>query len=148
MSLAFAIVVALLLGAGLSVQAGVNASLRSVLGHPLHSTIINFVVGLVLVLAYALLSGLRTPAAGQFGRAAPWMYLGGAIGAAYVTGVVVLAPRLGAATLATLVIAGQLAAALVIDHFGWLGFPTHPISPTRVAGVALVVAGVILVRRG
>ncbi len=148
MSIALAIVMALLLGAGLSVQAGVNASLRSVLGHPLHATIINFVVGLVLVLAYALLSGLRTPGAGQFGRAAPWMYLGGVIGAAYVTGVVILAPRLGAATLAALVIAGQLFAALVIDQFGWLGFPTHPVSPTRIVGAALLVAGVILVRRG
>jgi len=42
---------------------------------------------------------------------------------------------------------GQLMASLVIDHYGWLGFPTHAISLVRLTGAALVFVGVLLVVR-
>jgi transporter family-2 protein len=139
---------ALVLGAGLSIQTGVNASLRSVLGHPLHATIVSFLVGTVALLGLALATGLRPPPIATLSRASIWMYLGGIIGAIYVGGTVVLAPRLGAATLMALIVTGQLVAAVVIDHFGWLGFPAHSISLARIIGGGLLIAGVVLVRRG
>jgi transporter family-2 protein len=37
--------------------------------------------------------------------------------------------------------------ALLLDHFGALGLPREPINLGRIAGVALVFAGVVLVRR-
>ena len=148
MSTAVAILIALLLGAGLASQVGINSSLRGALGHPLHATIVNFIVGIAALFAMAAAIGLRTPPGGAFARTSPWMYAGGLIGAVYVIGTVVLAPKLGAATLMVLIVTGQLVAALVIDHFGWLGFPIHPASWQRLLGVALLVAGVILVRRG
>ena len=148
MPFSLALVIALLLGAGLAIQAGVNASLRTTLGHPLHATIVNFLVGLALVFATAAAIGLKTPPPGNFGRSSPWMYLGGVLGAAYVLGATVLAPRLGAATLMALIVTGQLITATIIDHNGWLGFAGHPITPTRVIGAVLLVGGVILVRRG
>jgi transporter family-2 protein len=52
------------------------------------------------------------------------------------------------AVLLTAGIAGQLAAALVLDHYGLLGLSQHQVTPVRVAGVALVLAGAMLVRRG
>lgn len=148
MPIALAIVIALLLGAGLSTQAGVNSSLRTALGHPLHATIVNFLVGMVVVFAAALAIGLRTPSHENFGRSSPWMYLGGVLGAIYVLGSTALAPRLGAATLMALIVTGQLVAATIIDHNGWLGFSGHPITATRIAGGVLLVAGVVLIRRG
>jgi transporter family-2 protein len=54
----------------------------------------------------------------------------------------VVATELGATSLLALALLGQLATALVIDHFGWLGLPEHPITLTRLAGVALLGAGV------
>ncbi len=143
-----AIVIALLLGAGLSTQAGVNSSLRTALGHPLHATISNFVVGLVLVFATALAIGLRTPSAEHFQRSSPWMYLGGVLGAIFVLGSTALAPRLGAATLMGLIVTGQLVAATIIDHHGWLGFEAHPATGTRLVGGLLLIVGVVLIRRG
>jgi bacterial/archaeal transporter family-2 protein len=68
------------------------------------------------------------------------------MGAFYVVGSIVAAPRLGAVTLVALILAGQAVASLVVDHFGWVGFAEHPISPGRLLGVALVAAGVALVR--
>ena len=78
---------------------------------------------------------------------AAWAWLGGAYGAVFVVAAAFAVPRLGVASTITLMIAGQLALSLVLDHFGWLGVPRQPLSLTRIAGVALVLAGVLLVRR-
>jgi transporter family-2 protein len=40
-----------------------------------------------------------------------------------------------------------LAASQLIDHYGWVGFAVHPVSPLRVLGAVLVVGGVVLVQR-
>jgi transporter family-2 protein len=55
--------------------------------------------------------------------------------------------RLGAASLLSLVVAGQMLASSVIDHFGLLGIARHPATPSRVVGALLLVAGVVLMRR-
>jgi transporter family-2 protein len=60
---------------------------------------------------------------------------------------VVLVSRLGAALLLASIVVGQLVASLLIDHYGWLGAPVHRISPARLIGAALLVAGVALIRR-
>jgi transporter family-2 protein len=71
-----------------------------------------------------------------------WAWFGGLFGAFYVAISTVVATELGATSLLALALLGQLATALVIDHFGWLGLPEHPITLTRLAGVALLGAGV------
>jgi transporter family-2 protein len=76
-----------------------------------------------------------------------WYWVGGLLGALYIAAAVVLAPRLGATTMIASVVAGQMLASLVLDHFGWVGFAEHHATPSRLAGVILVVAGVLLVRR-
>jgi transporter family-2 protein len=50
------------------------------------------------------------------------------------------------ATTIALLIAGQLAAALIVDHFGWLGVPVRPVNPYRVLGGGCLLAGVLLIR--
>ena len=57
------------------------------------------------------------------------------------------APRIGVASLITVGIAGQIAMALLLDHFGALGLTREPINVGRIAGALLVIAGVVLVRR-
>jgi transporter family-2 protein len=52
----------------------------------------------------------------------------------------------GALGLVAAGLAGQMLASLALDHFGLLGFPTHPISAGRIGGVLLITAGVALVR--
>ena len=148
MSITVAILFALLLGAALPTQVGINASLRTVLGHPLQATLISFAVGLVTIALISLGARVPVPAGSALGRASPWMYVGGVLGALYVGGTIVLAPKLGAATMTVVVVLGQLLMALVIDHFGWLGFPQQTVTPIRLLGAVLLIGGVILVRRG
>jgi transporter family-2 protein len=76
-----------------------------------------------------------------------WAWFGGLMGAFYVAISTVVASQLGTASLLGLALSGQLAMALVVDHFGWLGLPEHPITLTRLVGVALLGVGVWLVSR-
>ena len=76
-----------------------------------------------------------------------WAWFGGLLGAFYVASSTVIAAELGATTLLALALAGQLATALVIDHYGWLGMPVNPITLTRVTGVLLLGLGVWLIAR-
>ena len=139
----------LALGAGvlLPVQAGVNAQLRPDVGSPLTAALVSFLVGSVGLAVVVVV--LRFPMALRTAwMASPWWHwVGGLIGAVYVVASIVLAPRLGAATLIAAVVAGQMIASLVLDQYGLVGFPTHPISGLRVVGAALVMGGVILVQR-
>jgi transporter family-2 protein len=61
---------------------------------------------------------------------------------------IVAAPRIGVATVVVMLVAGQLAMALLLDHFGWIGLPVREISPMRLTGVALVLVGAFVFTRG
>ena len=75
-----------------------------------------------------------------------WAWPGGVFGGAFILLVILLLPSLGAATLFALVIAGQVLAAVTLDHFGALGLTPHPVSAARLAGAVLLIAGVVLIR--
>jgi bacterial/archaeal transporter family-2 protein len=106
----------------------------------------SFFVGTLVLLAAAALVFRPLPTWDRLGAAPWWVWVGGALGAFYVAASIVTAPRLGAATLIAVVVAGQALASLVVDHFGWVGFEPKHVTAGRVAGMALVAAGVALVR--
>jgi transporter family-2 protein len=76
-----------------------------------------------------------------------YAWLGGLYGATYVAVAAYAAPRIGLASLITIGIAGQIAMALWLDQAGAFGLPREPINLGRVLGAALVIGGVVLVRR-
>jgi transporter family-2 protein len=137
---------AILTGVALPVQAGVNTQLRGALGHPALAAAISFFVGTVALAAYVVAARLSIPA-GAVSRTLWWHWSGGLIGAFFIACAIILAPRLGAATLVGAVVAGQMLASLVLDHYGLVGYPQHPMNLWRLAGVALVLAGVFLIQR-
>ena len=116
-------------------------------GRPEWAALVNFVVGLVALCGWLAATRAAWPTGAAVARAPWWAWTGGLLGAFYVTAVVLLTPRLGVATTLALGVAGQMAAALVMDHFGLLGLSVRPVTPGRVAGAALLVAGVVLIRR-
>ena len=144
------LVAAILVGMGLPLQAGINAQLRLGVGHPLLAALISFVVGTVALALAMLLLRLSFPPAAALGQISWWQWTGGLIGALYIFAAVILAPRLGATTLIGAIVAGQMVASLLYDHFGVAGFPVQPVTLTRIIGVILIGAGVWLVqlRRG
>lgn len=140
-------VLVLIAGVLIAVQAPTNAMLAKAGGSPVLAALISFAVGTVALFLTWLASDNR-PAASAFGGLPWYVWIGGLYGAFFVGVAAFAAPRIGLASLVTIGISGQIAAALWLDHIGALGLPREPISFWRVAGALLVIAGVVLVRRG
>lgn len=133
-------------GALIAMQAGVNSQLVRFVGHPVIAATVSFVVGTV-ALALCSLGVGRWPTIAVLTEAPWWVWTGGLLGAVFVVTTAALAPTLGAATLLSVAVAGQMTFALFLDHYGLVGFAVRPLSAWRVLGAALVVSGVVLIRR-
>ena len=134
-------------GFGLSVQVAMNSQLRRTLQNANSAALISFLVGTFGLIALLLVTRTEMPARETFASVPLWAWFGGLLGAFYVASSTVVAGQLGTTSLLALALLGQLATALVIDHFGWLGLPEHPITLVRLAGVGLLGAGVWLITR-
>ena len=135
---------AIFAGAVVPLQAGANANLGRLLGHPLWATVVSLGVSLALILP--LLIALRAPLPG-FAAALKgpwWIWIGGGAGVIYITAALILAPKLGAASFIVAVIAGQMAISMLIDHFGLMGFPVKPINAARLTGLLLIIGGMVV----
>lgn len=140
------IALAILAGAMIPVQTASNTALGKSLGHPFWSSFAVFIVAMLAIAATILVTRIDLPTGAAIWSAPWWAWLGGLLGAVYIFLLIYLAPKLGIGTVTALVVAGQILAAVVIDHFGLLNFPVHGLSIYRVAGVALMIAGVTLIR--
>ncbi|MFN3856118.1 MAG: DMT family transporter [Caulobacter sp.] len=130
-----------------AMQAPTNAMLARPLNSPVNAAFASFAVG-TLVLLVAIMALRVRP---DFGATAamPWYaWMGGAYGAVFVVAAAFSAPRLGVATTITLMVGGQLLMSVILDHFGAFGIEPRPINWSKLAGLALVLGGVLLVRRG
>ncbi len=131
-------------GGLIALQAPINSGLGKRIG-TLPAASVSFAIGTVLLVILALVFG------GGFGRLGeawnlPWYYLlGGILGAAYVTTVLVTVRPLGAGGVVAATIAGQLTAAVVVDQLGILGVDKQVVTAPRLAGVLLLAAGTFLV---
>jgi transporter family-2 protein len=134
-------------GAAIPVQAGMNSAVGRALGRPEWAALVNFVVGSLALGSLILVQRTAIPPAAAWASAPRWAWGGGFLGAFFVAVTVVLTPRLGVLATLTLMLAGQLVASSLLDHHGLLGLAARAFSPTRALGVALVLAGVLLVRR-
>ena len=134
-------------GFGLTLQIGMNSKLRTVLQNANTAALISFLVGTAGLIVLLAITRTPMPARDTLASVPAWAWFGGLMGAFYVAISTVVASQLGTASLLGLALCGQLAMALVVDHFGWLGLPEHPITLTRLLGVALLGVGVWLVSR-
>lgn len=138
--------VALVSGAMIPIQAGMNATLSRHAGHPLWATAVSLAVSAVFVAG--ALAALRPalPSSAALLQSPWWVWFGGLVGAIYITAALILAPKLGAAMFLAAVVAGQMLAAILLDHCGLVGFPERSVTPPRVLGATLIVGGVLLMQ--
>jgi transporter family-2 protein len=135
-----------LVGGLIALQAPINSVLGKRIG-TLPAASASFAIGTVLLVLLALVFG------GGFGklgeaRHLSWYYLmGGILGAAYVTSVLVTVRTLGAGGVTAATIAGQLSASVVVDQLGILGLEKQAVTVPRVLGIVLLAAGTFLVVR-
>ena len=138
-----AVMLTAVVGGLIGLQAPINSALGKSIG-TFHAAFLSFAIGTVALAVIAAFSK------GSFGEvtSVPWHYLlGGLLGAAYVTSVLVTVRTLGAGGVTAATITGQLSISVVLDHFGLLGVDKDPIGLDKVIGLALLAGGTFLVVR-
>ncbi|CAN5175681.1 DMT family transporter [soil metagenome] len=136
-----------LAGGATALQAPTNARLAVTMASPVNAAFVSFAVGTVALGILAAALHVKPDVAAA--RTMPaWAWFGGLYGCVFVITAAWGVPRLGAALTITLMVAGQLLISLALDHFGALGVPRNPVGVGKLAGVAMVFMGVLLVRRG
>lgn len=138
------IILAIFAGFCNAFQAPVNAALGRFVGI-VESSCISFSVGALSLLVVSLVAGKGSIL--KIADAPPSLWLGGLLGAFFVTVALFVVPKIGAAVMIASVITGQMAAALIIDQVGLLGIPKNPVDLYRIGGLACLAVGIILLRK-
>ena len=142
----FLLFIALLVGAGFPMQAGINATIAGFHGHPLLAALTNTTVASLMLFAVILVLRIPLPQMAALGAAPWWAWTGGLLGGFFVLSSLVLAPKLGAAVFVSTTIVGTMAASLAIDHFGLLVYKVQPVTAWRLLGALLVVTGMLMIQ--
>jgi len=142
----FPMVIALVAGAVVPFQAASNAALGRALGHPLWATLSSLAVSVLVIVPLMVLLRVPAPALGAAAQGPAWWWLGGVAGVVYITAALVLTPKLGAASFIVSVIAGQMLASLLIDHYGLMGLTPKPAGAWRIVGILLILVGMVVVQ--
>jgi bacterial/archaeal transporter family-2 protein len=132
-------------GAFIPVQVALNTLLGRYVGEPMQVTFISYLVGTLTSLSVCLIAKYPLPAFTALGQTSWWMWVGGSLGTLYVWATIFVTIRIGATLTLALTFAGQMLAALFLDHYGVLGLTKFEVNPIRISGVLLVILGVSLV---
>jgi len=143
----FYLLLALAAGAMMPTQAAINNKLAGYVQSPISAAFISFLIGTVGLFVYMLATGTPLGSLLNIKDAPPIAWLGGLLGAFFVTTAVILAPRIGVAMTFSLIVAGQMLITLILDHFGFLGVPVKEVSLPRVGGILLITLGVVIIRK-
>ena len=130
------------------VQTAVNTRLGRSIGSPLRASMVSFSVGLAALLALTLVLGPYPLVPSSAADGPWWMWLAGLFGAAFLTGNVLLLPRLGSLKTVIMPVTGQIVMGLLIDVFGWFGAQQREISLPRIAGTLIALAGFLIAVTG
>jgi bacterial/archaeal transporter family-2 protein len=132
-------------GGLIALQAPINSGLGKATGG-LPAALVSFAVGSLALAAIVLLSGKAGGLDSTFDVS--WYYLiGGLLGAVYVVTALTAVSSIGAGGLAAATVTGQLTASVAIDRLGLFGLDQVALSPERLLGVGLLLAGTFLIVR-
>jgi len=132
-------------GGLIALQPAINAGLGKATGS-LPAALVSFAVGTLALLAIVVLSGQLSGVGSAF-EVKPIYLLGGLLGAVYVTSALITVSEIGAGGVAAATVTGQLTFSILLDRLGVLGLEQAPITPERLIGVALLLAGTFLIVR-
>lgn len=139
--------IVVLAGMSVSLQQVLNSSLRTTISSPVWAGFVSYLVGAIFMLIAALASGLPTVTLQTFAKSPVLPWFSGLFGVVFVMTAIFMVPRLGIATVISLIVLGQMIGSLTFDHFGLFGLAEQPINFSRVLGVVLLLLGVVLIRR-
>ncbi len=138
--------IVLIIGCILAIQGSINTQLTTFLKHPLQGALVNFAVGTVCLIGLNFLFRTSLPDFSHVKTAPFYLFMGGLLGAVFVSSVIFFIPKIGVTTVLAASIAGQLIAASIIDHYGYFGISIHPISTGKIIGILLLLSGIFLIQ--
>lgn len=139
------IILGITTGGFIPLQTSINSQLRDRVKTPFLSSLISFLVGTIFLLALSLLTGAGVPLLnGTLSNLPWWGYLGGIIGMVCLTINIFLFPVLGSVQTVIIPMVGQILMSVVIDNFGWFDAKTSPLTLTKLLGLVLVIAGIMI----
>jgi transporter family-2 protein len=143
---AFAPLLVVAAGCSVAFQQLLNANLGKALQSAWWAAFVSYCGGTIALLI--LLVAVREPlfSFASATRVPPVAWAGGIFGAIFIATSILMIPRFGVATVATLIVLGQLLSSLVFDHFGLLGTPEHQMTSVRLIGAACLIAGAAMIR--
>ena len=136
-----------LTGAGIPIQVAANKRLEDAAHSPVLATALAFLIGSAAMVLLTLTGLLGRGTFSGLSSVPWWAWLGGVLSAAVVVASVVALPKAGAEGVIAATVLGQLVAAALLDHFGWLGVKREPLNPWRIAGAVLLFAGAMLMQK-
>jgi len=142
----FLISLAVLAGTMLPMQGALNARLGALMPHPMQATLVSYIGGTIACFVVLMLAQASMPDYKRLASVDWYLYLGGFLGAVFVSGMLYLMPRIGIANMLAAAILGQLVMSVIFDHFGLAGIKIE-INPSRVFGICLLLAGVYFLQR-
>jgi transporter family-2 protein len=135
------------IGCILAVQGSINTQLTTYLKHPLQGALVNFAVGTIALIALNFIFRTALPDFTQVKTAPVYLFIGGIMGAVFVSSVIFFIPKIGVTTVLAASIAGQLIAASIIDHFGFFGISVQQISAGKIIGILLLLGGIFVIQK-
>lgn len=139
---------AVLAGAAIALQAGMNAKLGVVLKNPLFATGLAFLLACIFTFTATLITQRHIPSLLTFKAVPVYLWFGGVLSAFGVGISYYLIPKMGVGSMMSYALAGQLILAVVASHFGWFQQPINPINTRITLGVAIMIIGVFLINGG
>lgn len=141
------LLMALVAGALIALQAGINSQLGVLLKNSLMATVVAFALS-VLVSGLALISFTSQWPQWSEVRAVPWyLWFGGVMSATGVGLFYFLIPKMGVGAMMSYALTGQLVLAVLASHFGWFGLPQVPLNQTKLIGLSAMVVGLVILNR-
>lgn len=127
----------------------IYARLGSITGSAIQASTISFIIATVVIFIYCVIAGKLISIKKAFSRKYPWwMWIGGIAGATTVFGNAWLIPKIGVGVFVMALLVGQLLLSLLMERNGWLGAPKKAITIRQIGGIAIMLAGVALIRIG
>lgn len=137
------LVLTVFLGVVLAVHLAMNGKVGAAINNPRVGNAVFWLIGAVGAAAIGL-TGWKSGALAPLSQVHPVLLTAGLLGASLVFAIAWLIPQVGAAAVMITLLAGQVLGGLLMSHYGWLGSPVEPVTPMKLVGVAVMIAGVAL----
>lgn len=133
-------------GIFLAVQAGFNSKLGQLLKSPLLAAVSASAFSFIFATSYVTATTRLFPGISTLKTIPLYLWFtGGLFSVMGISLYYYTIPRLGISAVVSIGLCGQLLFSLFAGHLGWLDLPPDPVTIKKIAGVACLMAGILLI---